>query len=190
MLFAFENKIRDHNWDGKASSTTRPKESTADLPSMRHMILIPHGQDDNQDELDEEDEHNEDDDDDDREAYVDTIYLTKQGRLQAEQTGKRLAQVLLLSSSSSSSSWSNSAKRRSVSIWVSDKIRAKETAEIIAKFLPGAKITAADPMMNEGRYVRSIDMHGYFYDHGLDAFYLIICLRYVHQLLNFPQSLP
>lgn len=61
--------------------------------------------------------------------------LTKEGCKQAELTGKKLKEIL-------------NEKKISV-IYHSDLIRAKETAEIISKYFPNAKLVN-DPNLNEG----------------------------------------
>ncbi len=64
--------------------------------------------------------------------------LTPLGRQQAEATGRRLAELV-------------AAGVRIKAIHVSDMARAKETAEIIKKHLPGVEATAPNSKLNEGR---------------------------------------
>jgi serine/threonine-protein phosphatase PGAM5 len=64
--------------------------------------------------------------------------LTPLGRQQAEATGRRLAELV-------------AAGVRIKAVHVSDMARAKETAEIIKKHLPGVEETAPNSKLNEGR---------------------------------------
>eukprot|EP00978_Attheya_sp_CCMP212_P030270 scaffold110664_cov47-Attheya_sp.AAC.2 len=69
--------------------------------------------------------------------------LTELGRKQAELTGQRLAQMC-----NGSEGLFASSKIRVLR--VSDMTRAKETADIIAKYLPEVKRGDPDPLLNEG----------------------------------------
>ena len=64
--------------------------------------------------------------------------LTPWGRQQAEATGRRLAELV-------------AAGVRIKAVHVSDMARAKETAAIIKRHLPGVAATAPNPNLNEGR---------------------------------------
>ena len=145
---------RDNNWDG-LGSTTSPvilHDEPVHGP-VRHFILIPHGHDGHTQQVDEDEEDNDEDDDD---KYVSTTAandgpLTQLGRQQAVETGERLAKLILMNHS-----------HAAVSVRASGLVRAKETAKIIAQYLPNAKLQEADPLLNEGRYVRMTVLCGPF----------------------------
>ncbi len=125
-----EYPLWDEDWDG------RNPESTGDIEKdrankrfirkhgvTRHIILVRHGQ---YDESCKEDEKR---------------ILTPLGRKQAALTGQRLAKMMTGSSDQCNVS----------TIRVSNMTRAKETADIIAKYLPGHVSRAdPDPNLNEG----------------------------------------
>ena len=117
----------DENWDGlKPENATREQKRELRRNGVtRHIILVRHGQ------------------------YVeakdaDMRVLTPLGREQADKTGKRLADML-----QGVDEKFGPCKIKVVR--VSNMIRAKETADIIAKHLPGVERTEPDPDLNEGR---------------------------------------
>jgi broad specificity phosphatase PhoE len=77
--------------------------------------------------------------------------LTPLGRKQAHLTGQRLAEMVKGCSSGDGFTPCNVKVVR-----VSNLARAKETADIIAQYLPGAEQAEPDQELNEGRYVYSI----------------------------------
>jgi len=72
--------------------------------------------------------------------------LTKLGRKQAHETGKRIAQMIQGIEGDARSPCNVKVVR------VSDLARAKETADIIASHIPQVERSDPDPMLNEGRY--------------------------------------
>ncbi|XP_050302247.1 serine/threonine-protein phosphatase Pgam5, mitochondrial-like isoform X2 [Anthonomus grandis grandis] len=119
----------DDNWDHRAPQFIRGKKvkysqkdenNNEDVnkyapKAARHLILIRHGQYNLDGERDEE------------------RYLTKLGRLQAEYTGKRLAELNL----------------PYTEIVKSTMTRAQETGSIISQFLPNVSVTHCD-LLREG----------------------------------------
>lgn len=97
----------------------------------RHIILIRHGQ------------YVETEKDDEKRV------LTELGRKQAELTGKRLKEML--DGASKEFGPCNIKVVR-----VSNMARAKETADIIAKQLPGVEYAAPDPNLSEGRPAHNV----------------------------------
>eukprot|EP00523_Entomoneis_sp_CCMP467_P012533 CAMPEP_0168787822 /NCGR_PEP_ID=MMETSP0725-20121227/12005_1 /TAXON_ID=265536 /ORGANISM="Amphiprora sp., Strain CCMP467" /LENGTH=354 /DNA_ID=CAMNT_0008838053 /DNA_START=42 /DNA_END=1106 /DNA_ORIENTATION=+ len=129
-----EYPLWDHNWDGKMPESTGSDEE--DRKRMRyirkngvtrHIILVRHGQ---YDETHKEDEKRK---------------LTALGRLQADLTGRRLAEML------KGSKTGKANPCNITSIRVSGMTRAIETADIIATHLPGVTFEEPDPLLNEGR---------------------------------------
>ena len=122
----------DNNWDGRELVSTGDKEEdkqrARDIRKKgvtRHIVLVRHGQ---YDETHKEDEKR---------------VLTPLGREQAELTGKRLAEMV---------HGGAFGPCRVRTIYVSGLKRARETAEIIHKHLPGVKFEEPDKLLNEGRY--------------------------------------
>lgn len=68
--------------------------------------------------------------------------MTELGRMQADLTGRRLAIMAM-------GFEDKFGLCNITSIRTSAMTRAKETAEIIAKHLPGVEMAKADPMLNE-----------------------------------------
>ena len=133
---------RDDNWDGRKPATNvthHPATTGQQQGPTRHMILIPHGQASHMDDFDEEDNNDDEDETDD------VACLTAVGRQQAAQTGQQLAKFL--------AETPDSSRKLTIHLRVSDMARARETAQIVSKYLPKAKFQAADATMNEGRYV-------------------------------------
>lgn len=121
----------DYNWDGRMKANTTYQalstEKTANVKGItRHIILIRHGQ------------YNETHRQDEKRT------LTKLGRVQAELTGRRLAQMM-----QGVGNGKTFGPCRISAIYSSDMTRAKETAEIIATYLPGVPLLEPDPMLNE-----------------------------------------
>jgi serine/threonine-protein phosphatase PGAM5 len=107
----------DPDWDFRKPKPEEGKK--VKLGSSRHIILVRHGQYDESSRLDEERK------------------LTELGRIQADRTGKRLAEM---------------AKHMNVkAIHVSGLTRAIETADIISKHLPDVPRTSPNQNLNEGR---------------------------------------
>lgn len=124
----------DYNWDGRMTEDTSMEGQTAGrgdvYGTVRHIILVRHGQY-------EEDVEGVDGDKNDKFRK-----LTPLGRIQAEQTGKRLAKL----------QQGIDDKFGPCDIKIvrsSDMTRAKETAEIIAKHLKGVKMAKPDRLLNE-----------------------------------------
>lgn len=123
----------DSNWDGKRPMPTgdeivdRERERELRRNGVtRHIILIRHGQYDETHKADEK------------------RILTPLGREQAEATGRRLAEMM------------NGINEEfdpchMKVIRVSNLTRAKETADIISKYIPGAIRASPDSDLNEGR---------------------------------------
>ena len=117
----------DYNWDGRMTSSTSLEVLSKDANvegKTRHIILIRHGQ------------YDETHKDDDQQK------LTKLGRIQAYLTGKRLALMM-------QGIGEKFGKCNITAIQSSNMTRARETAEIIASFLPGVLLKEPDPMLNE-----------------------------------------
>ena len=72
--------------------------------------------------------------------------LTPLGKLQADYTGKRLAEMM-----KGAEEGFGPCKVKALRVF--NMTRAKETAEIIASHLPGVTFLNPDPNLNEGRYV-------------------------------------
>jgi len=141
----------DYNWDGRMTektsferlSTEQGLRESRKGGTVRHLILIRHGQ---------YDESHKDDS---------LRTLTPLGRRQAEQTGKRLAML----ATGASETFDMDDEERNFhrqggedgpclikAIHVSNMTRAKETAAIIAKQLPASSSVAVndpDPLLNE-----------------------------------------
>ena len=133
-----EYPLWDDNWDGRELPSTG--DTMVDRERMRrirktgvtrHIILIRHGQ---YDETHREDEKRR---------------LTELGKKQAELTGKRIAEMIRGADESF-------GPCKVIVLRVSNLIRAKETADIIAKHLPGVERAAPDPLLNEGRPAHTI----------------------------------
>ena len=71
--------------------------------------------------------------------------MTKLGREQAHETGKRLAEMVQGVEGDKNSPCNIKVVR------VSNLARAKETADIIASYLPDAQMAQPDENLNEGR---------------------------------------
>jgi serine/threonine-protein phosphatase PGAM5 len=133
-----EYPLWDNNWDGRHPSFSPgvddPDEHRRRMRTLRHtgvtrhIILVRHGQ---YQELEQEDAKR---------------ILTPLGRQQAEYTGKRLREML-------DGVNEEFGPCRIKVVRVSDMARAKETADIIASFLPDTLVERAlpDPDLNEGR---------------------------------------
>lgn len=129
-----EYPLWDSDWDRRKPESTGDKKQDYERMKYirkngvtRHIILIRHGQ---YDETYKEDEKR---------------LLTPLGRKQAELTGRRIAEMIR--------GFDNEFGPCNVTtLRVSDLTRAKETAEIIAEYLPKSVVRAApDPLLNEGR---------------------------------------
>lgn len=123
----------DRDWDAREPPSTGDKEEDRhrlrdirNKGTTRHIILVRHGQ---YDESSKEDAKRK---------------LTELGRLQAEYTGKRLAEMM-------KGAAEDFGPCRIKALRVSGMTRARETAEIIAKHLPGVEFVEPDPLLNEGR---------------------------------------
>ena len=121
------------NWDGHEPPSTGDKE--LDKQHMRHIrkngvtrhiILIRHGQ---YDESEKEDELRK---------------LTPLGKEQAALTGQRLAEMV-------AGAQDDFGPCNIQHLRVSNMTRAKETADIIASYLPNVPFGDPDPQLNEGR---------------------------------------
>lgn len=132
-----EYPLWDNNWDNQQPPSTGNDE--LDRQRMRqlrkegvtrHIILIRHGQ---YDETQKEDSKR---------------VLTELGRKQAELTGKRLRQMI---DANGKFGPCNVKVLR-----VSNMTRAKETADIIASYLPGVEVAEPDADLNEGRPCHTI----------------------------------
>jgi hypothetical protein len=147
----------DYNWDGQQTTFTSPSfimkppgdqafDASKAHGTTRHIILIRHGQYDGS------------------ASHDDQQRLTPLGRHQAALTGQRLAVMargglqgglglsFLNDSNNNKTDDLNFEQPCHIkAIHVSDLTRAKETAEIIASFLPNAVdiCTRPDPMLNE-----------------------------------------
>ena len=128
----------DYNWDGNMTPVSSP-ESVATAEGLReskvtgktrHIILVRHGQ---YDETHKEDGKR---------------ILTPLGRRQAIQTGQRLA--ILARGGMGGMDERFDAPCKIKAIHQSDMSRAKETASLIASWLPGVPVTDPDPRLNEG----------------------------------------
>jgi serine/threonine-protein phosphatase PGAM5 len=143
----------DYNWDGKVTADTTleafrtggnymkgdsNKTSLNDQRrsgKTRHIILVRHGQ---YDESSKEDEYRK---------------LTPLGRQQAIQTGKRLAELTKGSMNFSQDRFNGPCPVKA--IYVSDMLRAKETAQLIAEQFRNVSLQhndllqAPDPLLNE-----------------------------------------
>lgn len=124
----------DYNWDGRMTEDTSMQgqmEGRGDVyGTIRHIILVRHGQY----------EENVDGVDGDKNDKL--RKLTPLGRIQAEQTGKRLAKI----------QQGIDEQFGPCDIKIvrsSDMTRAKETAAIIAKHLKGVKLAKPDRLLNE-----------------------------------------
>jgi serine/threonine-protein phosphatase PGAM5 len=136
-----EYPLWDDNWDGRMPPSTGDNKA-ADRERMRqirktgvtrHVILIRHGQ---YDETYKEDEKR---------------TLTELGKKQADLTGKRIAEMIRGAENESFGRPCHVKVLR-----VSDLLRAKETADIIAKHLPGVERAEPDALLNEGRPAHTI----------------------------------
>lgn len=133
-----EYPLWDKNWDGKQPESTGSDEkdrkrmrSIRKTGVTRHIILIRHGQ---YDESSKEDEKRK---------------LTPLGRLQAEVTGKRLAEMI-------KGAEDKFGPCNIKVVRVSNLLRAKETANIIAEQIPSVERAEPDPRLNEGRPCHTI----------------------------------
>lgn len=129
----YEYPLWDNDWDGRTFPSTgdedrdhRTMRQIRKSGVTRHIILVRHGQYY------------------DSEKAEEMQKLTPLGRYQAEQTGKRLAEML--------EGGSNDFKPCPIkSLRVSSMVRAIETADIISHYLPGVKYEKPDPLLSEGR---------------------------------------
>jgi serine/threonine-protein phosphatase PGAM5 len=128
----------DYNWDGHMTSVSTPervatpeglRESKA-AGKTRHIILVRHGQ---YDETHKEDGKR---------------ILTPLGRRQAIKTGQRLA--ILARGGMGGMDERFDAPCKIKAIHQSDMARAKETALLIASWLPDVPVVDPDPNLNEG----------------------------------------
>jgi hypothetical protein len=127
----------NYNWDNMQTDATSPETMATTrgfhesrmIGNVRHILLVRHGQ------------YREDFKDDKRRI------LTPLGRHQAELTGQRLALMARGGLGMMNPEFSGPCSIKA--IHVSDMARAKETAHIIAKHLPGVPLTTPDPMLNE-----------------------------------------
>ena len=133
----------DEDWDGKQVKdvTSKEKREIRKKGVTRHVILVRHGQ------------YVEDKDPDKK-------VLTPLGKEQAEATGVRLAEML-----KGINEDFDSCNIKIVR--VSNMIRARETADIIAKHLPGVAQSDPDPDLNEGR--PSLNIPGSASQRAIDA---------------------
>ena len=129
-----EYPLWDDNWDGlKPESTGNREEDSKRKRQLRkegvtrHIILIRHGQ---YDESEKDDAKR---------------ILTPLGRQQADETGKRIAEMI-----KGADGKFTPCNVKVVN--VSGMARANETADIIASHLPGVHRNEPDPLLNEGRY--------------------------------------
>jgi serine/threonine-protein phosphatase PGAM5 len=137
-----EFPLWDLNWDGRHPTPLPDKEVERKRQRLlrkqgvtRHIVLIRHGQYDER--------HKEDD----------KRILTELGRQQAHLTGKRLAEMI--------AGGDDKATPCNVTfLHVSDLARAKETADIIAQYLPTVKRSVPDARLNEGRPAHTIPSGG------------------------------
>ena len=134
-----EYPLWDANWDGLEPESTgnkdedrRRKRQIRKEGATRHIILIRHGQYTENEKLDE------------------NKILTPLGREQAEETGKRIKEMIEGIEGTGFTGCNVKVVR------VSNMARAKETADIIAKHLPGVERAAPDPDLNEGRPAHNI----------------------------------
>lgn len=123
----------DRNWDGREPPLTDDKDKDRELwrhirkeGVTRHIILIRHGQ---YDETHKDDEKR---------------VLTPLGQQQAAETGKRLAKMM-------KGAQEDFGPCNIKVLRVSNMTRAKETADIIASYLPGVEVAGPNPDLNEGR---------------------------------------
>ncbi|CAB9502658.1 protein phosphatase PGAM5, mitochondrial [Seminavis robusta] len=124
----------DENWDGREPIPSgndkldrRKRRYLRKYGVTRHIILVRHGQ---YDETHKEDEKR---------------ILTELGRKQANETGKRLAQMIRGAEGDPDSPCNIKIVR------VSGMARAKETCDIIASHFPQVERAEPDPLLNEGR---------------------------------------
>lgn len=121
------------NWDGREPPSTGDREQDREQMRRirkqgvtRHIILVRHGQ---YDETEKEDA---------------LRILTPLGREQAAITGQRLAEML-------KGAQQDFGPCNITQLRVSNMTRAKETADIIASYLPTVPYNEPDPQLNEGR---------------------------------------
>eukprot|EP00549_Striatella_unipunctata_P009754 CAMPEP_0118688216 /NCGR_PEP_ID=MMETSP0800-20121206/8799_1 /TAXON_ID=210618 ORGANISM="Striatella unipunctata, Strain CCMP2910" /NCGR_SAMPLE_ID=MMETSP0800 /ASSEMBLY_ACC=CAM_ASM_000638 /LENGTH=249 /DNA_ID=CAMNT_0006585455 /DNA_START=12 /DNA_END=758 /DNA_ORIENTATION=+ len=124
-----------YDWDKRDLTNTR---------ITRHIVLIRHAQ---YDETHEEDEKRK---------------LTPLGIKQAELTGKRLAEMFKGAGDKDGAGAFPGCPIKVIR--VSGMRRAKETAEVIAKYLPGVVQAEPDPRLNEGTPAQIIPVR-----HDIDA---------------------
>ncbi|GAX20193.1 serine/threonine-protein phosphatase PGAM5 [Fistulifera solaris] len=131
-----EYPLWDPDWDHKHNDdlSSEEKRNLRVRGVTRHIILVRHGQYD--------------------ESYRDDEkrVLTPLGREQAELTGQRLADMLQAQDPSMTCYIS--------SLRVSNMTRAKETADIIAKYIQRVPYLEPDPDLNEGRPCHHIPSGG------------------------------
>lgn len=128
----------NYNWDGNMTPVSSLESVSTDeglreskaKGKTRHIILVRHGQ---YDETFKEDGKR---------------ILTPLGRRQAVKTGQRLA--ILTRGGMGGMDERFDAPCRIKAIHQSDMARAKETASLIASWLPGVRLTDPDPRLNEG----------------------------------------
>jgi serine/threonine-protein phosphatase PGAM5 len=134
-----EYPLWDADWDGQEPISTGNKDEDRRRKRLvrkkgvtRHIILVRHGQ---YNEQEKEDENRK---------------LTPLGREQADYTGRRLKEMIEGVEGTGFTGCNVKVVR------VSNMARAKETADIIASHLPGVERAKPDPDLNEGRPAHNI----------------------------------
>ena len=129
----------DEDWDGREPASTgskdedrRRKRKLRKEGVTRHIILVRHGQYNEQEKEDEK------------------RLLTPLGREQADHTGRRLREMIEGVAGTEFGGCSVKVVR------VSNMARAKETADIIASHFPEVPRAEPDPDLNEGRPAHNI----------------------------------
>ena len=133
---AVEYPMWNANWDGR-NGHDEPvilHDPNASMQGpVRHLILVPAASSEYTEQVDEAEE------DEDDENASDTFHLTPLGRQQAAETGVRLRELL------------KGRHQAAITVCTSDLTRSKETAQIVAQYLPKAQRAEPDPLLNEGR---------------------------------------
>merc|ERR1711865_205070 len=145
----------DSNWDKQNDL----KQHFKGRGVSKHIILVRHGQ---YDETDKEDEKR---------------VLTELGKVQANRTGLRLADMLKAHPGST--------------LHVSSMTRAKETADIIARHLPAAVRTEPDPLLCEGSPAHTIPTKKYNPRRNKDSERIESAFqKYFHRVVDSPTEEP